>query len=286
MFAETAVACSLLISPFDEGKTVEEESDCDPPDSLKVTEELREQLNNAKHAPYENESAKKYAQYLVKERNKNEEMTKELEDKEEEIEELLEEIERMKKEEKERESKQNRAKNNKKEVNNDIRNNPPNNTKPVRDDKGTNVEEKERESKQNKAKNDKKEVNNNNVATNNSTNNDVHSTTTNRYAELLEVEATFYTAMCDTGCTGTTATGLNVKDTIYTDEGNRIIAVDPSVIPLGSKVKIIFEDGTTFTASAEDTGGDIKGQRIDVLVESKEDAERLGRQTAAVEVIS
>src|SRR5699024_2839856 len=175
-----------------------------------------------------------------KERNKNEEMTKELEDKEEEIEELLEEIERMKKkkEEKERESKQNRAKKNKKEVNNDIRNNPPNNAKPVRDDKGTNVEEKE-DDKVN-------DSDNNNDVTNNSTNNDVHSTTTNRYAELLEVEATFYTAMCDTGCTGTTATGLNVKDTIYTDEGNRIIAVDPSVIPLGSKVKIIFEDGTTF----------------------------------------
>ena len=278
MFAETAVACSLLISPFDEGKTVEEESDCDPPDSLKVTEELREQLNNTKHAPYENESAKKYAQYLVKERNKNEEMTKELEDKEEEIEELLEEIERMKKkEEKERESKQNRAKNNKKEVNNDIRNNPPNNAKPVRDDKDTDVEEK-KEDKVN-------DSDNNNDVTNNSTNNDVHSTT-NGDAELIEVEATFYTAMCDTGCTGTTATGLDVKDTIYTDEGNRIIAVDPSVIPLGSKVKIIFEDGTTFTASAEDTGGDIKGQRIDVLVESKEVAERLGRQSAAVEVIS
>lgn len=273
------MACSLLISPFDEGKAIEEESECDPPDPLKVTKELREQLNNTKHAPYENESAKKYAQYLVKERNKNEEMTKELDDKEEEIEELLEEIERMKKEENERESKQNRAKNNKKEVNNDIRNNPPNNAKPVRDDKDTNVEDKE-DDKVNDSDN-----NNNNDVTNNSTNNDVHSTT-NRDAELIEVEATFYTAMCDTGCTGTTATGLDVKDTIYTDEGNRIIAVDPSVIPLGSKVKIIFEDGTAFTASAEDTGGDIKGQRIDILVKSKEEAERMGRQSAAVEVIS
>src|SRR5699024_6334242 len=274
---ETAVACSLLISPFDEGKAVEEESDCDPPDSLRVTEELREQLNNTKHAPYENKSAKKYAQYLVKERNKNEEMTKELEDKEEEIEELLEEIERMKKEEKERESKQNRAKNNKKEVNNDIRNNPPNNTKPVRDDKNTDVEEK-KEDKVN-------DSDNNNDVTNNSTNNDVHSTTSGD-AELIEVEATFYTAVCDTGCTGTTATGLNVKDTIYTDEGNRIIAVDPSVIPLGSTVKVSLEDGTTFTASAEDTGGDIKGQRIDILVESKEEAERMGRQNVKIELIS
>src|SRR5690625_4164256 len=207
-------------------------------------------------------------------------MTKELDDKEEEIEELLEEIERMKKEENERESKQNRAKNNKKEVNNDIRNNPPNNAKPVRDDKDTDVEEK----KDDKV-NDSDNNNNNNDVTNNSTNNDVHSTTSGD-AELIEVEATFYTAMCDTGCTGTTATGLNVKDTIYTDEGNRIIAVDPSVIPLGSTVKVSLEDGTTFTASAEDTGGDIKGQRIDILVESKEEAERMGRQNVKIELIS
>src|SRR5699024_8040998 len=133
--------------------------------------------------------------------------------------------------------KQKRAEKNRKEVNNDIRNNPPNNAKPVRDDKGTDVEEKE-DGRANDSDN------NNNDVTNNSTNNDDNSTT-NRDAEVIEVEATFYTAMCDTGCTGTTATGLNVKDTIYTDEGNRIIAVDPSVIPLGSKVKIIFEDGTT-----------------------------------------
>lgn len=260
MFAETAVACSLLISPFDEGKTVEEESDCDPPEPLEVAGELRDRANKTKHAPYKDGTTKRYAKYLAEERRKNEELEKELRTKDEEIDSLLNEIKRLKEEDVD-----------------DIRNNSPNNVKSVRDDEGTNVEEKE---------DDKVNGRDNSIyVTNNSTNNDDHSTT-NGDAELIEVEATFYTAMCDTGCTGTTATGLDVKDTIYTDEGNRIIAVDPNVIPLGSMVKITLEDGTTFTASAEDTGGGIRGNRIDVLVESREDAERLGRQSAEVEVIS
>src|SRR5690606_1324618 len=48
---------------------------------------------------------------------------------------------------------------------------------------------------------------------------------------LGEFEATFYTAFCPTGCTGITATGIDVRNTIYY-EGKRIIAVDPKVIPL------------------------------------------------------
>ncbi len=98
-------------------------------------------------------------------------------------------------------------------------------------------------------------------------------------------EATYYTAFCPTGCTGVTATGIDVSNTIY-HEGKRIVAVDPSVIPLGSTVQVTTSDGNTFEATSQDTGGDIKGNRIDILVGSREEAYKLGRQDVTVEVIN
>ena len=59
----------------------------------------------------------------------------------------------------------------------------------------------------------------------------------------------------------------------------RTIAVDPSVIPLGSKVVI---GGNTYIA--EDTGGAIKGNRIDIFFDSHEEALFWGRQTIEVTV--
>lgn len=97
-------------------------------------------------------------------------------------------------------------------------------------------------------------------------------------------EATFYTAYCPTGCTGVTATGIDVSNTIY-HEGRRIIAADPSVIPLSSIVKVTLSDGQTFEAIVADTGGAIKGRKIDVLVASRDEAKRYGRQTAKIEII-
>src|SRR5690625_6552792 len=64
----------------------------------------------------------------------------------------------------------------------------------------------------------------------------------------LKVEATFYTAWCPSGCIGITETGLDVRNTIYTPDGYRIIADDPSVIPLGSTVKVTLENGDSITA--------------------------------------
>lgn len=103
-------------------------------------------------------------------------------------------------------------------------------------------------------------------------------------AEIDVFEATFYTAFCDTGCTGVTASGVDVSNTIY-HEGRRIVAVDPSVIKLGTVVKVTLADGTSFEATAADTGGDIKGNRIDVLVADKEEARRLGRQDVKVAIM-
>lgn len=97
--------------------------------------------------------------------------------------------------------------------------------------------------------------------------------------EVITVEATAYTSKCN-GCTGITKTGYNVKNTIYTPNGHRIIAVDPNVIPLGSLVRIGSE-----TYRALDIGGAIRGKRIDILFASRENAYKFGRRVVNVEIL-
>ena len=60
------------------------------------------------------------------------------------------------------------------------------------------------------------------------------------------------------------------------------IAVDPKVIPLGSIVYI--ENYGYFIA--EDTGGNIKGNRIDIFVNNHEEAIKLGRKKANVYILT
>jgi 3D (Asp-Asp-Asp) domain-containing protein len=80
----------------------------------------------------------------------------------------------------------------------------------------------------------------------------------------IQVKATAYVSYCDTGCIGITKTGTDVSNTIYHPSGKKIIAVDPTVIPLGSHVEINGEEYI-----ADDTGGAIQGNRIDVLVATR-----------------
>ncbi|WP_252196100.1 cell wall-binding protein EntB [Bacillus mycoides] len=97
----------------------------------------------------------------------------------------------------------------------------------------------------------------------------------------LTVVATAYTA--DPSENGTyggrvlTAMGHDLT----TNPNMRIIAVDPKVIPLGSKVWV---EGYG-EAIAGDTGSAIKGNRIDVLMGSKSKAMNLGRQTVKVKIL-
>lgn len=100
----------------------------------------------------------------------------------------------------------------------------------------------------------------------------------------LTYEATAYIALCDSGCSGVTATGIDVRDSIY-HGADRIIAVDPSSIALGTRVEIRLADGTTFTAQAQDTGGAIKGAKIDVLVATESEAWDFGRQSVEVRIL-
>lgn len=91
------------------------------------------------------------------------------------------------------------------------------------------------------------------------------------------VEATAYTAEC-AGCSGVTATGINLK----ADRNLKVIAVDPSVIPLGSKVWV---EGYG-NAIAGDTGGAIKGNIIDLHMPTKEKAYSWGRKQVKIKVLN
>ena len=60
-------------------------------------------------------------------------------------------------------------------------------------------------------------------------------------------------------------------------------AVDPDVIPLGSTVMVdMGDDEGLRTLVANDTGGAVKGNHIDLCVGSHEEALQLGRRTATV----
>lgn len=91
------------------------------------------------------------------------------------------------------------------------------------------------------------------------------------------VNATAFTANCN-GCSGVTATGIN----LHANPNAKVIAVDPSVIPLGSKVWV---EGYGY-AVAGDTGGAIKGNRIDVFMNSKDQANRFGSKRVKVRVLN
>ncbi len=93
----------------------------------------------------------------------------------------------------------------------------------------------------------------------------------------LYVSSTAYTASCN-GCSGTTATGVNLKQ----NPNAKVIAVDPRVIPLGTKV---YVEGYGY-AIAADKGGAIKGHKIDVFFPSKSDAYRWGVKKVKIRVLN
>ena len=64
-----------------------------------------------------------------------------------------------------------------------------------------------------------------------------------------------------------------------------IIAVDPKVIPLGSRVYIQYPDGRGVYATAEDTCGEIKGIRFDVAMWSVAEAYDFGMINVKVYIV-
>lgn len=90
--------------------------------------------------------------------------------------------------------------------------------------------------------------------------------------QVLTMEATAYLPT-DGGGDGITASGIQAK--------HGVVAVDPNVIPLGTKLYIPGYG----EALAADTGGDIVGSRIDVVMEDYGEAMQFGRRTVEVYVL-
>ena len=83
------------------------------------------------------------------------------------------------------------------------------------------------------------------------------------------MEATAYSPE-DPGCSGSTSTGSVLK--------KGIVAVDPRIIPLGTKLYILGYG----RAIADDQGGAIKGNIIDIAFDSRAEALRFGRRSVKV----
>ena len=94
--------------------------------------------------------------------------------------------------------------------------------------------------------------------------------------KTMTVVATAYCS-CVSCCgksDGITASGVKAK-------ANHTIAVDRSVIPLGTHV---LYNGTEYVA--EDTGGAIKGNRIDLFYNTRGEALQFGRRNVVVYFLS
>lgn len=97
-----------------------------------------------------------------------------------------------------------------------------------------------------------------------------------RFVRAVEVRSTAYcpcVKCCGPNASGVTALGVPAKP--------GVIAVDPRVIPLGSRV---YVDGYGY-ALAADTGSAIKGSKIDVCFETHEEALRWGMRNIKVYVL-
>lgn len=100
-----------------------------------------------------------------------------------------------------------------------------------------------------------------------------------QYHRLDDCLITYYCTerrphICGTG-DGITASGAPVQAGVSA-------AVDPSLIPLGSKVVVDYGDGVLHEYIAQDVGGWVNGAHIDLAVETHDKALQMGRRTATV----
>lgn len=98
------------------------------------------------------------------------------------------------------------------------------------------------------------------------------------YSKVLNCVATAYTTQRQSWKITATGTTARVG----------AIAVDPKVIPYGTKMYIVSSDGTiTYgMAAAEDCGGSIKGKRIDLFFDTYNECIQFGVRNCTVYILS
>jgi 3D (Asp-Asp-Asp) domain-containing protein len=89
-------------------------------------------------------------------------------------------------------------------------------------------------------------------------------------SELVDFDATAYCLK------GRTASGVNVRP--------GVIAADPRVLPLGTVVHL-RAGSYTGTYTVLDTGGRIKGRRVDVYLPTQKEAMRFGRRPVKIKIV-
>ena len=88
---------------------------------------------------------------------------------------------------------------------------------------------------------------------------------------------------------------MTMSATAYTGSGRSasgkrvrrgMIAADRRVLPLGTKVRLKHAGRYSGVYRVEDTGGKIRGRKIDIYMPSRDAARQFGRQTVKVEVLT
>jgi len=99
------------------------------------------------------------------------------------------------------------------------------------------------------------------------------------YSKVMQIECTAYTKT-DEGCDDWTSTGTLARV--------GAVAVDPRVIPYGTRMFILSNDGTYVygVATAEDCGGAIIGNRIDLYYDTDWECVRFGRRDCTVYILN
>ena len=95
------------------------------------------------------------------------------------------------------------------------------------------------------------------------------------YTHTDQYVATAYTIF-DDGCDAYTATGSEVHV--------GVVAVDPSVVPYGTRMFIVTNDGQYIygIGTAEDCGTGVDGKRLDLFMNTLDEAYTFGRRSCTV----
>jgi 3D (Asp-Asp-Asp) domain-containing protein len=76
---------------------------------------------------------------------------------------------------------------------------------------------------------------------------------------------------------GLTATGIRAHP--------GVVAADPHLLPAGSKVLVKNAGAYSGVYEVQDTGGDVRGRKIDIYTPSTHDALRFGKREVTVQVL-
>lgn len=87
----------------------------------------------------------------------------------------------------------------------------------------------------------------------------------------MEFEATAYSI------TGTTATGMHTRP--------GIVAADPAVLPLGSRIRVGGAGTYSGVYTVADTGPAVNGREIDIFIPDRRAAKRFGRRRVRVKIL-